>query len=162
MLEQSPAEYYMPNQFDNPHNALAHYETTGPELLDADRGHDRHVRGRHGHDRHADGRRAASCTSTSPARASSASSRRSATRSRASRTCRRPSAPKIYDPSVLDDKVTVFNDEAFEATRRLAAEEGIFVGMSSGAALAGASAGRPQARARHESWSYCPTAATAT
>jgi S-sulfo-L-cysteine synthase (O-acetyl-L-serine-dependent) len=46
--------------------------------------------------------------------------------------------PKVYDPSMIDDKVTVFDDEAFEAARQLALQEGLFVGMSSGAALAGA------------------------
>ena len=46
--------------------------------------------------------------------------------------------PKIYDPEMLDEKLTVEDGEAFEVTRRLAAWEGIFVGMSSGAAVAGA------------------------
>ena len=46
--------------------------------------------------------------------------------------------PGIYDPSLLDEKITVEDGEAFETTRLLAAHEGIFVGMSSGAAVAGA------------------------
>jgi len=46
--------------------------------------------------------------------------------------------PGIYDESVLDEKITVLDAEAFETTRRLATEEGNFVGMSSGAAVAGA------------------------
>ena len=45
---------------------------------------------------------------------------------------------KIYDPAMLDDKMAVVDLEAFDITRRLAAEEGLFVGMSSGAAVAGA------------------------
>jgi cysteine synthase A len=36
----------------------------------------------------------------------------------------------------LDDVVTVTNDEAFETARRLAQEEGLLVGISSGAAMA--------------------------
>lgn len=43
--------------------------------------------------------------------------------------------PGIYDPSRLDEKRAVHDDNAFETTRGLAVEEGIFVGMSSGAAL---------------------------
>jgi cysteine synthase B len=39
---------------------------------------------------------------------------------------------------MLDEKLTVHDAEAFETTRRLATEEGNFVGMSSGAAVAGA------------------------
>jgi len=38
----------------------------------------------------------------------------------------------------MDDKITVEDDEAFEVTRLLATKEGLFVGMSSGAAVAGA------------------------
>jgi len=33
LLEAEPDKYYMPNQFENKNNYLAHYETTGPELL---------------------------------------------------------------------------------------------------------------------------------
>jgi cysteine synthase B len=46
--------------------------------------------------------------------------------------------PGIYDPRLLDEKITVEDGDAFETTRLLAANEGIFVGMSSGAAVAGA------------------------
>ena len=45
--------------------------------------------------------------------------------------------PKIYNPQMLDEKITI-DDKAFETTRLLAVKEGIFVGMSSGAAVAGA------------------------
>ena len=46
--------------------------------------------------------------------------------------------PGIYDPGQLDEKVTVEDGEAFEMTRLLALREGVFVGMSSAAAVAGA------------------------
>jgi len=46
--------------------------------------------------------------------------------------------PKIYEPKMLDDKITIEDGQAFETTRLLAAKEGVFVGMSSGAAVAGA------------------------
>src|SRR3989304_3651045 len=32
LLEEEPDKYYMPNQFENENNVLAHYETTGPEI----------------------------------------------------------------------------------------------------------------------------------
>jgi cysteinyl-tRNA synthetase len=44
--------------------------------------------------------------------------------------------PEIFDKSLLDEKVNIDDEEAFEMTRRLAREEGLFVGMSSGAAMA--------------------------
>ena len=46
--------------------------------------------------------------------------------------------PKIYHLESLDERITVEDDEAFETARLLALKEGLFVGMSSGAAVAGA------------------------
>ncbi|MEA3279405.1 MAG: cysteine synthase, partial [Thermodesulfobacteriota bacterium] len=43
--------------------------------------------------------------------------------------------PGIYDKKRLDKVVNIEDEKAFEMTRRLAKEEGIFVGMSSGAAM---------------------------
>lgn len=43
--------------------------------------------------------------------------------------------PEIFEKKRLDKKVNIDDEEAFEMTRRLAKKEGIFVGMSSGAAL---------------------------
>jgi len=44
--------------------------------------------------------------------------------------------PEIYEKNRLDKKVNIDDEDAFEMARRLAREEGIFVGMSSGAAMA--------------------------
>jgi cysteinyl-tRNA synthetase len=44
--------------------------------------------------------------------------------------------PEIFEKQRLDRKVNIDDEEAFEMTRRLAKEEGLFVGMSSGAAMA--------------------------
>lgn len=46
--------------------------------------------------------------------------------------------PGIYEKQKLDRIIRVQDNNAFEACRRLAKEEGVFVGMSSGAAMAGA------------------------
>ncbi|BBO89357.1 cysteine--tRNA ligase [Desulfosarcina ovata] len=43
--------------------------------------------------------------------------------------------PEIFDKHQLDEKVNVEDEPAFEMTRRLAREEGLMVGMSSGAAM---------------------------
>jgi cysteine synthase B len=46
--------------------------------------------------------------------------------------------PGIYDPSLADQDLRVSTEEAQDMTRRLAARHGLFAGVSSGAALAGA------------------------
>ena len=43
--------------------------------------------------------------------------------------------PKIYHSEKLDEKIIVEDDPAYDMTRLLATKEGIFVGMSSGAAI---------------------------
>jgi cysteine synthase B len=44
--------------------------------------------------------------------------------------------PGIYDPSRIDEKHNVDDETAFQMARKLALTEGLFVGMSSGAAMA--------------------------
>jgi cysteine synthase A len=44
--------------------------------------------------------------------------------------------PKNLDTSILDGAIKIEKDEAYEYTRRAATEEGLFIGVSSGAALA--------------------------
>jgi cysteinyl-tRNA synthetase len=43
--------------------------------------------------------------------------------------------PGIFDKSMLDEKINILDEDAFEMARRLARQEGIFAGMSSGAAM---------------------------
>jgi len=59
--------------------------------------------------------------------------------------------PKTYDASVVDEVLTVGNDEAFTMSRRLAREEGLLVGISSGAAVSAAIslAQRPEYKGKH-------------
>jgi cysteine synthase B len=46
--------------------------------------------------------------------------------------------PDIYNKPQLDDTIPMGDEEAFDMTRRLATEEGLFAGISSGANVAGA------------------------
>lgn len=43
--------------------------------------------------------------------------------------------PQIYDPSLIDVQEMIESEEAFDMARQLISREGIFAGMSSGAAM---------------------------
>jgi cysteine synthase B len=137
LLESEPDTYYMPNQFENESNVLAHYETTGPEVFAQTNGQiDVFVAGMGttgtlmGVKRYLKEKKPrAKVVGVEPGVGHTIQGLKNMTES---------IVPGIYDPSLLDEKITVEDGEAFETTRLLAANEGIFVGMSSGAAVAGA------------------------
>ena len=58
--------------------------------------------------------------------------------------------PKTYNADIVDEVLTVSNDDAIRTGRQLAAEEGLLVGISSGAAVFGATqlALRPENRGK--------------
>jgi len=127
----------MPNQFGNQHNIRAHYETTGPEIVRQTEGEvDVFVAGmgtsgtlmgvaRYMKERKPDVR----IIGVEPTQGHTIQGLKNMTES---------IVPEIYDPGMLDEKIMVDDGETFEMTRRLVTEEGLFVGMSSGAAVTGA------------------------
>jgi len=136
-ISKDPAKYFMPNQFDNPNNLLAHYETTGPEIYDQTGGEvDVFVAGLGtsgtliGTGKYLKEKKPkVKIVAVEPTEGHTIQGLKNMTES---------IRPGIYDPKGFDEKVTVEDDEAFETTRLLATKEGIFVGMSSGAAVVGA------------------------
>jgi len=137
LLAEEPDTYFMPNQFENESNVLAHYETTGPEVFSQTRGEvDVFVAGMGttgtlmGVSRYLKERKPeVRVVGVEPTKGHSIQGLKNMQES---------IIPGIYDENALDEKVTVDDEEAFEMTRLLAAREGVFVGMSSGAAVAGA------------------------
>lgn len=137
LLEMEPKEYFMPNQFDNEHNVLAHYETTGPEIFAQTNGKiDVFVAGMGttgtlmGVGRYLKEQKPGiRIVGVEPAKDHAIQGLKNMEES---------IVPKIYHPEIVDEKITIEDEEAFETTRLLAKREGIFVGMSSGAAVAGA------------------------
>jgi cysteine synthase B len=137
LLEIEPKEYFMPNQFENEHNVLAHYETTGPEIFAQTNGKiDVFVAGMGttgtlmGVGRYLKEQKPGiRIVGVEPAKGHAIQGLKNMEES---------IVPKIYHPEVVDEKITIEDEEAFETTRLLATWEGIFVGMSSGAAVAGA------------------------
>lgn len=136
-VEEEPGKYYMPNQFANESNVLAHYGTTGPEIFDGTNGEvDVFVAGM-------------GTTGTLMGVSRYLKERKKGVRVvgvepteghtiQGLKNMKESIVPAIYDQSRLDEKVTVSDGAAFEMARRVATEEGIFAGLSSGAALAGA------------------------
>jgi cysteine synthase B len=130
-------KYFMPNQYDNESNVLAHYETTGPEIWEQTKGKvDVFVAGMGtGGTLMGTGRylkeQKSSCriVGVEPTLGHTIQGLKNMHES---------IVPKIYNPEKLDEKLVVEDGEAFEMTRYLAQREGIFVGLSSGAAVAGA------------------------
>ncbi len=136
-LEKEPEKYYMPNQFDNPNNLLSHYETTGPEIYEQTGGQlDVFVAGLGtsgtliGTGKYLKEKKpGVRVVAVEPTEGHTIQGLKNMKES---------INPKIYDPKGFDEKVVVEDGEAFEIARLLATKEGIFVGMSSGAAVAGA------------------------
>ena len=133
-LAKADPSLFMPFQYANEANPRAHQEGTGPEILDAVPDVDVFVAGL-----------GTGGTLTGVGRALKAA--RPGVRVVAAeplpgeqvqglRSLEEGYVPPVLDTSVLDDRYLVSNREAVLGTRRLMAEEGIFAGLSSGAALA--------------------------
>lgn len=137
LVSEEPEKYYMPNQFDNVSNVLAHYETTGPEVFSQTKGEiDVFVAGM-------------GTTGTLMGAGKYLKEKKPGVRIigiepteghtiQGLKNMNESIVPKIYYPEMLDEKLIVTDDEAFDMTRLLATKEGLFVGMSSGAAVAAA------------------------
>jgi S-sulfo-L-cysteine synthase (O-acetyl-L-serine-dependent) len=130
-------EYFLLNQFANPDNYLAHYKTTGPEIWKDTEGQITHFVSSMGTTGTIMGcsrffkekNPAIQIVGCQPTEGSSIPGIR-----------RWPIEylPKIFEPERVDRVIDISEAEATAMARRLAKEEGIFAGMSSGGAMAGA------------------------
>jgi cysteine synthase B len=129
--------YFVLNQFSNPDNYLAHYNTTGPEIWNDTDGQITHFVSAMGTTGSIMGNSmflkeknpAIQIVGCQPTEESSIPGIR-----------RWPTEylPKIYDPKRVDRVIDVSQDDATFQARQMAKEEGIFVGMSTGGALSAA------------------------
>jgi cysteine synthase B len=138
MHAENPGKYFYADQYNNPFNTQSHYDTTGPELIQQTKGRLTHFvagLGTSGTFIGA-GRRLreyndkivlASVQPESPLHGLEGLKHMESA-----------IVPGIYDASLADEDVRVGTEESYEMTRRLAQEEGLLVGISSGANLAGA------------------------
>ena len=129
-----PGKYFMPDQFSNEYNKIAHYKTTGQEIWEQTNGEIDYF---------------VSAIGTSGTIMGVGKTLKE-NNPKIKIVCAHPVkghyiqglknmeeaiVPEIYDPSMIDETVMIETDEAFAMTRRIVREEGIFAGMSSGAAL---------------------------
>lgn len=134
ILSEEPETYFMPNQFDNEANILAHYETTGKEIIEQTGGHITHFVAGMGTTgtlmgtgkRLKEFNKDIKIIGVEPALNHRIQGLKNMSES---------IVPKIFNPQKLDERYTVNDEEAFDTTRMLAVKEGIFAGMSSGAAM---------------------------
>jgi cysteine synthase B len=134
LVKLNPKKYFMPDQFSNKYNRIAHYKTTGEEIW-------KQTNGRIDYFVSAIG---TSGTIMGVGKALKENNPKIRI------VCAHPIkghyiqglknmeeaiVPSIYDPSEIDETIMVETEAAFEMTRQIVKKEGIFVGMSSGAAM---------------------------
>jgi len=137
LIAEEPGKYYMPNQFENENNVLAHYETTGPEIFSQTKGEiNIFVAGigtggtLMGTGKYLKEKKPEiKIVGVEPIVGHKIQGLKNMQES---------IVPKIYHSEKLDEKIMVEDDPAYEMARLLATKEGIFAGMSSGAAVVGA------------------------
>ncbi len=137
LLEEDPDKFYMPDQYSNSANWLSHYESTAPEII-----------------RQTSGRINAFIAGMGTGGTLMGVSRGLKEFSQNIRiigvepeighsiqglkNMKESAVPAIFDRRRLDSIITRSDSEAFSMTRELALKEGLFVGMSGGAAVSAA------------------------
>ena len=137
ILEEEPGHYFMPNQYSNPNNPLAHYKTTAPEIMAQSGGDiDYFVAGM-----------GTSGTLMGISRYFSEHVPQVKVigiepglghKIQGLKNMHEAIVPKVYDKQRLAEKLLIEDEVAYDMSRKLALQMGLFVGMSSGAAVAGA------------------------
>lgn len=136
IVDQNPGRYFFPDQYANPFNWKAHYETTGPEIWEETKGRVTHFVAGLG----------TSGTMMGTSRFLKEKNPLVFTLAvqpdpfhglEGLKNMDNSIPVPIYEPARHDRKITVETEPAYELTRRLALEEGLLVGQSSGAILLG-------------------------
>src|SRR5476649_2827854 len=135
LFAEDPDRYFYPDQYNNPANWQAHYDTTAPEIIEQTSGRLTHFvaglgtsgtfigTGRRLRKFNA-GIRLISFQPDSPFHGLEGLKHMDSA-----------IVPGIYDPSLADQDLRIDSERAYDMVRRLAREEGLLAGISSGAAL---------------------------
>jgi cysteine synthase B len=136
LVAEDPGRYFYPDQYSNDANWRAHFETTGPEIIEQTGGRLTHFVAGLGTSgtfigtgralrRFNPAIRLISFQPDSPFHGLEGLKHMASAM-----------VPAIYDASLADEDFGVSSEDAYRYVRRLAREEGLLVGISSGAALA--------------------------
>jgi cysteinyl-tRNA synthetase len=137
LVRRFPDRYYMPDQFNNEDNWKAHYYTTATEIWEQTEGRVTHVIMTLG----------TTGTAIGVTRRLKEYEKNVRTiavepymghKIQGLKNMKESYVPGIFDKEIMDEIVHIEDAEAFETARRLAREEGLFVGMSAGASMAAA------------------------
>ncbi|MBI4839036.1 MAG: cysteine synthase family protein, partial [Nitrospirae bacterium] len=138
IYNQEPDRYYMPDQYNNPSNWKAHYLTTGPEILEQTKGRVTHFIAGLGTTGTIMGTGKALKESNPGIRVVAVEPDDAMHGIEGLKYMKNSIVPGIYDSGFPDETIYVNTDEAYDMVRKIITIEGLPVGHSSGAALAGA------------------------
>jgi cysteine synthase B len=138
LADRQPDRYFYADQYNNPSNWQAHYETTGPEIVEQTRGEITHFIAGLGTSGTLMGTGWYLAEQVPSARLIGFQPDSPFHGLEGLKHMETAIVPGIYDPGLADLNLSVRTEDAHEMTRRLAREEGLFAGISSGAALVAA------------------------
>jgi cysteine synthase B len=131
----SPEKYFYPDQYSNDSNWRAHFETTGPEIIEQTSGRLTHFVAGLGTSGTFMGIGRALRQFNPAIKLISFQPEGPFHGLEGLKHMETALVPAIYDPSLADEDLRVSTEAAHRMVRRLAREEGLLVGISSGAAL---------------------------
>lgn len=134
LVAENPEKYYMPDQFSNASNYMAHYKKTAIEIWQQTEGKIDYLVGAIGTSGTLMGL-ARFLKIMNPDIKIVCAYPVKGHYIQGLKNMEEAIVPDIYDPSIIDSQEMIESEEAIETARQVIAKEGIFVGMSSGAAM---------------------------
>ena len=134
LLRKEPEKYFTTDQFSNKYNKLAHYRTTAQEIWEQTGGEIDYFVSAIGTSGTIMGIGKA-LKENKPSIIIVCAHPEKGHYIQGLKNLEEAIIPSIYDPDLIDIKIDVATEKAFEMAREIIRKEGIFVGMSSGAAM---------------------------
>ena len=135
LIQEDPSRYFKPDQYNNEANALAHFETTGPEIWRQTGGEVTHFVAAIGTAGTVMGTGRYLKSQNREVRVIAVEPDDAMHGLEGLKHMASSIVPGIYHEQELDDKIQVGTEEAYEMVYALGQTEGILVGQSSGAAM---------------------------